>query len=236
MIVTIHQPDFLPWLGFFDRWARADLYVVLDDVQFIRRGWQHRDLIKTAQGPAWLTVPVCKKGRFAERIRDVETEDGPWRRKHLATLHAAYARAPYFKSIFPLLEEAYAKEHRRLLDLNLDLLRLAAAQLGISRPLALASDAPQAESGSLRLVRLCQVHGADTYLTGQGSRNYLDEGAFRAAGVTVAWQDYVHPTYPQLHGPFVEKLSVLDYLMVDGRPLAAPGKQPTARLPFTAPL
>lgn len=221
MRVTVHQPDFMPWLGFFARWRDSDLYVVLDDVQFLRRGWHHRDRIKTAAGPAWLTVPVRKKGRFEQLIRDVEVEDGPWRRKHLAAIAAAYARAPRFAEVFPLLEEVYGRNHARLMDLNLDLLRLFARLLGIATPLAPASAHGLTETGTARLVRLCELHGADAYLTGTGSRDYLDESLFAARGIRVEWREYAHAPYPQLHGDFVPGLSALDCLMMGG-PLPGP--------------
>lgn len=221
MRVTVHQPDFMPWLGFFARWRDSDLYVVLDDVQFLRRGWHHRDRIKTAAGPAWLTVPVRKKGRFEQLICDVEVEDGSWRRKHLAAIAAAYARAPRFAEVFPLLEEVYGRNHTRLMDLNLDLLRLFARLLGITTPTALASEHAIASSGTERLVALCQAHGADAYLTGTGSRDYLDESLFTARGIRVEWQEYTTTPYPQLHGEFTPRLSALDYLMAARGPLPA---------------
>ncbi|MEW5772140.1 MAG: WbqC family protein [Thermodesulfobacteriota bacterium] len=214
MRVTVHQPDFMPWLGFFARWRDSDLYVVLDDVQFLRRGWHHRDRIMTAAGPAWLTVPVRKSGRFNQDIRDVEVENGPWRRKHLAAIAAAYARSPRFAEIFPLLEEVYGRDHARLMDLNLDILRLFARLLGITTPLTMASQHGLAETGTARLVRLCALHGADAYLTGMGSRDYLDEALFTACGIRVEWQEFRPAPYPQLHGAFVPCLSTLDFLMM----------------------
>ncbi|MDP3426129.1 MAG: WbqC family protein [Humidesulfovibrio sp.] len=223
MIVTIHQPDFMPWLGFFERWRASDLYVILDDVQFLRRGWHHRDRIKTVSGPAWLTVPVLKKGAFDQEIREVRLEKGPWRRKHLATIRAAYARAPNFSGVFPLLEEIYGRGHDRLVELNLDLLQLFAKLLEIATPVALASDSRIEADGTIRLVRLCVAHGANVYLTGTGSRAYLDEALFAARGIRVEWQRFAHPEYPQLHGEFVPNLSALDYLMMDARPLNALG-------------
>lgn len=215
MKITVHQPDFLPWLGFFERWHKSDLYVMLDDVQFLRQGWHHRDKIKTQGGILWLTVPVIRKGRYSQRISEVETAPGPWRRKHLATIRAAYARAPFFDRVFPLLEQVYARNHTRLLDLNSDLLELTAGLLGITAPRVSASVNNLAEKGTARLVRLCELYGADVYLTGTGARDYLDETLFAASGIKVEWQDFVHPEYPQIHGPFTPGLSVLDFLMMN---------------------
>jgi hypothetical protein len=213
MLITIHQPDFLPWLGFFDRWSRADLYLILDDVQFLRRGWHNRDRIKTAGGPQWLTVPV-RKGKQDQLINEVMIDnDSDWRRKHLAAVRHAYAKAPGFDHVFPALEAVYGREHDRLIDLNLDLLEMCRGFLGITTPTALASDTPVHAASSQRLLELVLRHHGDAYLTGTGSRDYLDESLFLESGVSVQWQKYEPAPYPQLNGPFEAKLSVLDALM-----------------------
>ena len=214
VIVTIHQPDFAPWLGFFDRWAASGLYVVLDDVQFLRRGWHHRDRIKTPHGVQWLTVPVKKKGRFEQPINETEIDNGAdWRDKHLKTIGAAYGKAPRFSSLFPLLEQIYGKRHTLLMDLNMDMLRLFARELGVDTPLVLASDLGVAGSGSERLATLVETVRGRTYLTGTGARAYLDETVFRSRGLAVAWRPYQQPEYPQLHGSWAAGLSVLDFCM-----------------------
>jgi hypothetical protein len=214
MRVTIHQPDFMPWLGFFDRWRASDLFIVLDDVQFLRRGWHHRDKIKTAAGPIWITVPVQQKGKFEQPIREVLLDGGSWKRKHLASIRASYGRAPRFSRLFPLLEEVYSKPHVRLIDLNMDILILFAELLGITTPVAFASASNVTGHGTARLVQLCMLHGARNYLTGTGSRDYLDESLFTAQGIHVEWQHFEHPVHPQLHGSFITGLSALDSMMM----------------------
>jgi hypothetical protein len=214
-VVTIHQPDFLPWLGFFQRWQAADLYVVLDDVQFIRRGWHHRDRVKTARGPAWLTVPVRKKGRFHQLINQVElAEDPDWRTGHLDALAAAYAQAPNRGPVLAGLERIYARGHARLVDLNLELLVWAGAELGIETPYLLSSELGVEAGGTERLAELARAVGGAVYLTGTGSRDYLDQDRMAEAGLEVRWQEFRHPVYPQLHGEFAPMLSVVDYLMM----------------------
>ncbi len=224
--VCIHQPDFLPWLGFFHRLKTCDAFVVLDNVQFIRRGWQHRDRIKTAQGPQWLTVPVKKKGRFDQLIGDVEideTED--WRSKHMKTLESAYARAPFFTELFPKVRGIYAKRHRRLMDLNMDFIRFFCEAFGIEVETRFASAMDGAGNKSDLLAALTVAAGGQVYLTGTGSRDYLDEGVFEAAGIKVAWQAFELPEYLQLHGDFAPGLSAIDALLNCGngcRDLLAP--------------
>ncbi|RJP21628.1 MAG: hypothetical protein C4527_23335 [Candidatus Omnitrophota bacterium] len=214
MIVTIHQPDFLPWLGFFDRWRKSDLFIVLDDVQFLRRGWHHRDRIKTANGAQWLTVPVKKKGRLHQLIREVEIDlDSHWRNTHLKTIQVNYHRAPDFDACYSFLDVIYSKQHTRLLDFNLDLLQIVRKHLAIATPMVLASTFAIRSSATQRLVDLIKQVKGDCYLTGLGAKNYLDPVTFAAERIEIIWQDFRHPVYPQLHGDFIPNLSVLDYLM-----------------------
>jgi hypothetical protein len=211
--VCVHQPDFLPWLGFFHRLKNCDVFVVLDNVQFIRRGWQHRDKIKTARGPQWLTVPVKKKGRFDQLIREVEIDDSTdWRGNHMKTLESAYGRAPHFTDVFPAVRGIYAKRHSHLMDLNMDFIRFFCEAFGIDVDTRFASGMDVAGNKSELLAGLTVEAGGQAYLTGTGSRDYLDEGVFESAGIRVRWQEFKHPEYPQLHGNFAPALSAIDAL------------------------
>jgi|TARA_Y100000294_G_scaffold36261_1_gene31746 hypothetical protein len=215
MIVTIHQPDFLPWLGFFDRWKKSDLYIVLDDVQFIRRGWHHRDKIKTQNKIKWLTVPVQKKGRYHQAIKEVKIDQQEnWNQKHLKTIQTAYKKAPNFDFVFGKLSEIYNREYNLLIEFNMDLLRLCSKMLDIDTPLVFASDFNVKSTGGQKLVDLVQSVGGKEYLTGSGSRDYLDEELFKKVGISVRWQEFEHPVYKQLYGSFEKMLSVLDFLMM----------------------
>lgn len=219
MRVLIHQPDFLPWLGFFHRWAHCDHFIILDDVQFLRRGWHHRDRIKTASGPAWLTVPVIKKGRYEQEIREVEIDNSRnWRSKHLRGIETAYRKAPYFERHYEALKKIYSKMHGLLIDLNMDLLLYMARSFNIHKPLEYASRYNIGTTSTDRLVKLVECAGGDEYLTGLGSQDYLDESAFEKAGINVQWQNFKHPVYEQLHGAFAPGLSAVDYLMMNDSP------------------
>ena len=215
MIVSIHQPDFLPWLGFFDRWEKSDVYIVLDDVQFLRRGWHHRDKLKTHNGVIWLTIPVKKKGLYHQTIKEVKIDNqSDWVRKHLNTIKIAYEGASSFDKIYSKIKEIYKKNHSFLIDLNMDLLRFVASELRINTPIALASDFSIQSSSTQRLVDLVKsVHGS-IYITGLGSKNYLDESLFKKESVKVLWHEFEHPVYHQFHGEFIPMLSSLDYLMM----------------------
>jgi len=216
MIVTIHQPDFLPWLGFFDRWQKSDLYIVLDDVKFLRRGWHHRDRIKTKDGARWLTVPVIKKGKYHQIIRDVKIDNRTnWRYKHLKAIESNYKKAPKFEHCFTKITEIYEKKHLFLIDLNMELLHLIASELGITTSNVFASDYDVKSTSTQRLVDLVKEVGGTGYLTGLGSRNYLAESVIEKENVKVIWQEFKEPVYRQLHGEFIPMLSSLDYLMME---------------------
>lgn len=215
MIVTVHQPDFLPWLGFFDRWKNSDIYIALDDVQFLRRGWHHRDRIKTAKGAGWLTVPVCKKGKYNQLIRDVRIDNSTtWYSDHLKTIEHNYRKAPNFERCFSKIKAIYDKRHSFLIDLNMDLLHFAKSELGIDTPAVMASDYCLKSVSTQRLVDLVKAVGGSVYLTGSGSEGYLEEVLFIKENIQVKWQEYKHPVYRQLHGSFIPMLSSLDYLMM----------------------
>jgi len=213
--ILIHQPDFLPWIGFFHRWAVSDLFIMLDDVQFIRRGWHHRDKIKTPEGVRWLTVPVKKKGKFFQPIHEVDIlSEDDWQKDHLNLIRAVYKRAPEFKAIFPKIEDIYNKPSFRLMDLNLNFLLFLADYLDIHTPYRFSSEFVVDKKGSDRLIELIRLNQGTEYITGLGSRGYLEEEKFSAQGIHVLWDDFKTPYYPQLQGVFTPDLSILDALMM----------------------
>jgi hypothetical protein len=218
MIVAAHQPNFLPWLGFFDRMRRADLFVFVDHVQFERQNYQNRALIKTAEGARWITVPVhqrSQKEKIVEKTIDNQgTGKHRWGRKAFLTMQYSYQAAPYYAHYAPRLKELLDGHWDRLADLNLALLEFTRSSLGIETPVLRSSDLPVAGAKSDMVLNLCKAVGADTYLAGMGgSRHYLDVEAFERAGVKVQFQDFQHPKYPQIPGGgFVEGLSAVDLL------------------------
>jgi hypothetical protein len=213
--VVIHQPDFLPWLGFFDRLLAADLFVVLDHVQFVSgtsRSWIHRDKIKTPQGERWLSLHV-QKAPLGTPIKDILLKpDVGWRTENLNQLRENYRKAPYFNEIFPLVEQVYLVEHNRMVTLNVAGLDLLETLLDVRTPRLYSSEmSPQGTSTSM-LVDLLRKAGATRYVSGLGAKNYLDIDALDAAGIELVWQDFKHPVYPQLYGEFVPMLSSIDLL------------------------
>jgi hypothetical protein len=214
MRVTIHQPNFLPWLGFFAKASRADLLVLLDNVQFIKRGFIQRNYVKAPDDKRLIGVPVVTKGRYYQTIAETEiNHDTQWQSKILGTLRHLYSKAPAFADRAPDIQCVLTRRYDRLVELNTELLTLAFRYLGVTTPVIRASELTGVEGMSTdRLIAICHAVSADEYLSGAGGRNYQDEAAFEAAGIRLVYSDFEHPVYPQLHGDFMPCLSVIDYL------------------------
>jgi hypothetical protein len=214
--VAIHQPHYLPWLGYLAKWAAADVFVFLDTVQYEKNGWQNRNRIKTPAGPRWLTVPV--HARLGAPIADV-TLDGaqPWAVRHLRAIEDAYARAPHLPRHREAIRRLYAAPWERLAPLAVASAEWLARAIGVATPAHLASTlGGTAADPTDRLIALCRTVGADTYLAGRDGAGYMDAGRFAAVGIQVLYQEYKHPDYAQLHGEFAPNLSGLDLLLTHG--------------------
>lgn len=211
--VCIHQPDFAPYLGFFHRLLTTDVFIVLDDVQFLRRGWHHRDKIKGPHGARWLTLSIDKGGyhQTLTEVRLAPIEQG-WIESQLNVLRESYRKAPYFESYFEELERIYYSGTDRLVPFNLQVLKFLMRALDLRVEMRFSSEMAVPGTKSERLINLVKTVGGTHYYTGIGSRSYLDEAMFVREGLAVEWQDFRHPTYPQLHGDFVPYLSTLDLL------------------------
>ena len=214
MIVANHQPQYVPYLGFFHKLARCELLVVMDDVQFLERGHQHRNLIKMQTGTQWLTVPVLQNR--GQLIRDVVIDPAQnWRRKHWAALQANYGPTPFFKKLAPELQAILLEgTHTHLCALDMDLLRWVMKELGLAVPMVLSSTLAVSGEQSERHIDICRTVGADVYLSGSGGRQYMDLDLFARAGISVQFSDFTAREYPQRfpqHG-FIPNLSVLDAL------------------------
>lgn len=219
MIVAIHQPHYLPWLRYFHKIASCDVFVLLDDAQFTKNGWQNRNTIKGAQGPVLLTVPV--RNASFKPINWVEIhQQTAWREKHWKSLLSCYARAPFFGRYAEIFEHMYATTRWVMLsDLTYELTRELCSALRISTPLVLSSSLSAPGRSSLRLVELCRRLGATKYLTGAfAAANHLDWQVFADAGIKVVTQEWVCPTYSQQFESigFLPELSAVDLLFNEG--------------------
>lgn len=201
----------MPWPGFFHKWLVADAFVILDTVQYHKNEWQNRNRIKGANGEQWITVPVSY--RFPQTIAEVEIASQGWARKQIAAIEQAYARAPYIDDYWPGLREVLAQPWQKLADLNTAVIRTLGGMVGCKAPLYLASDmATDSSDPSVRLISLCRELGGDGYLSGREGRNYLQRQMFDDTGIALWFQEVEAPRYPQLHGPFISHLSLIDML------------------------
>ena len=219
MKVAIHQPCFLPWLGYLDRMMRSDVFVLLDHVQFERRGYQNRTSIRVEDEARWLTVPVVQvsqKETILEKQIDNPREalDRWWASKHFQTLRFAYRKAPHFQRYAPRLQELLETRYDRLVDLNQAMLDFLRESYEIRTPLVKSSELQVEGARSQLLLNICQAVGARTFLGGMGgSRRYLDQDEFARAGMGVEWQEFAHPQYAQCGASgFIPGLTALDML------------------------
>lgn len=214
MILSAHQPAYLPWLGYFDKIASADIFVFLDNVQFEKNSFTNRNRIKTPHGAMWLTAPVKLKGHIESTILETRVDDSqPWRAKHLKSIAANYRKSPFFDTLFPKLEAILTAPKDSLAELCWTQLHFWLGELDIRTKIVRASSLPVASRKSDLVLDLCRHFGADHYISGAIGRDYLNEPAFAALGIRIEYQEYRHPIYPQLWGAFAPYMGVVDYLM-----------------------
>jgi hypothetical protein len=216
-IAAIHQPNYIPWLGYFFKIAHSDKFVFLDIVAYSSGSFVNRNSIKTPNGPAWLTVPVVKSGRFGQLVGEVETSNiQPWAGRHLATLQSNYGRAPYFKETLALLEphfRAATDKRKSLSNFNIEVICSIATYLRINTQFIRASELNVSGHKTELLLDICRVVGATTYLAGTGGKSYQEDEKFVHAGITPLFSSFSQRSYPQLFGEFVGNLSIVDVLM-----------------------
>lgn len=212
MIVAVHQPQYLPWLGYFGKMIRADAFCYLNDVQYKKNEWQNRNRIKTAQGWQWLTVPV--RFHFPEKINEVAINNTTgWQKKHLQALITNYSRAPYYNSYITIFEDTFSREWEFISELNIHLIDQLRTALNLdTKPTLISSDLDLRDEPTDRLIDICKAVGADTYLAGQGGANYMDLERFEKNGINVIIQKFRHPFYTQLFKNFKSHLSIVDLL------------------------
>jgi len=216
--IAIIQSCYVPWKGFFDLIGRCDEYVIFDSAQYVKHHWHNRNRIKTAKGVEWLTIPVISKGRYEQRIDEVEIEK-PWAEKHWRAFELAYRRAPYFETYAQKVRGWYeqADKQRRLSEVNIIFLQEIAHLLGLKTRIVRDTVYPSFGTKTARLLAIIRGAGADRYLSGPTAKAYFDEPMFATAGITVEWMSYEgYREYPQLHGGFEHAVSVLDLLFNAG--------------------
>lgn len=213
---VIHQPDFLPYLGFFHRLVSADVLVLLDTAQFVRntsRSWTHRDKIKTSAGERWISLS-CAKAPLSTAIQGIVLSTGyDAAAHHLPIWHENYRDARFFSEIYPFLEQLYSISATYLVDLTIPSIDMLLKLLAIDIEVVRASSLNPEGSSNEMLVDILEKVGCDRYLSGTGALAYFDPIPYHRSGIEVIWQSFQHPVYPQVHGQFIPGLSSVDLLL-----------------------
>jgi hypothetical protein len=218
MIVSAHQPNHLPYMGFFDKMIQSDLFIIQDNFQFERHDFQNRNRIKTSSGVQWLTVPVEHATREAliNDIKIAKLIGKPWSVRHWNSLKNSYLKTLYWKDYSGFFQGTYQQEWTKLVDLNMHFIGLLMKLFKIETPLVMSSSLKAAGQKTERLLAQCKEVGASVYLSGIGGLNYLDVQRMEGEGIKVVFQDFQHPVYAQPYGDFVPNLSAVDYLFCAG--------------------
>lgn len=212
MKVAIHQPNYLPWLGYIHKIKCADVFVFLDDVQYSNQGGHNRNLIKTPSGKAYLTVPV--EQHLGDKITQVRTKDElGWKEKHLHFIRLNYQTAQYFSTIYPIIEELLAPSYQNIAEMNIAMITKWSRMFGFQTEFIRSSEFNITSLREQKVLDICKLLGADCYISGNGARVYQDENHFKEHGIQLYYQEYKPVKYPQLWGDFIENMSALDYLM-----------------------
>ena len=216
-VVAIHQPEYLPWLGFFKKMMNVELFVFLDDVQFRKKGWQNRNRIRINDGTALLSIPVHTHSY--PKINEVTIDNEKnWSIRHKKSILYNYARAPYFDEIKDFIESIFEKKFQYLVDLNTEIIKFVMNELEIKSKIVFSSELEISKKGSDRVLDICKAVGADHYITGTfWAESNLRVEEFKKSNIDIEFQKFQHPIYKQIHGEFIPEMSIIDLLFNEGR-------------------
>lgn len=217
-MVAIAQSNYIPWKGYFDLVNSVDELVLYDDMQYTRRSWRNRNLIKSPGGPVWLTIPVQVKGKYFQKIKDTVVADDKWASDHWRSIVHNYSKAKCFSEYRHLFEELYlGSKDKPLSCINYRFIAAICRILGISTTISWSMDYHLAGDKTEMLVNLCKQTSATHYLSGPAAKVYLDEELFRRQGITVSYMDYSgYREYQQLYPPFESNVSIIDLILNEG--------------------
>jgi len=211
MRISIMQPGYLPWLGFFELIYNCDLFVLLDDVQYTKKDWRNRNRIRTKDGWIWLTVPVLTKNKQGQLINEVKINSSiNWRRKHLMSIEINYNKTKYFNNYFSYFEKLYTSDWEYLLDLNIEIINWVVKMLNIKTPIIKSSGLNAKGKKEDKVINICKKLGATELYDSKAAQNILSLDEINKNEIKVKFQDYQHPVYNQIYKPFLPFMSVID--------------------------
>ena len=215
-IVAIHQPEYLPWLGFFKKMMNSELFVFLDDAQFDKKGWQNRNRIRTKTGTVLLSVPV--HAHSYPNINEITIDNNKnWAKRHKKSILYNYTKAPYFEEYKDFIESVFDKKFECLVDLNIEIIKFVMNELEIKTKVIFSSELKVSKKGSSRVLDICKAVDADYYITGTSwAQSHLKIEEFKKSNIHVEFQNLQHPVYKQIHGKFMPQMSIIDLLFNEG--------------------
>ncbi len=216
--VIITQSNYIPWKGYFDSINMVDEFVIYDDMQFTKRDWRNRNIIKTQNGAQWLTIPVEVKGKYFQKINETKVSDSTWGMRHWKSICHSYSKAPCFYEFSDVFEDLYLRNNKQLLsEINYEFISLVCRILGINTTIRWSSEFELLSDRTERLVGVCKSVGATDYFSGPAAKNYMDESLFEREGIRVHYFDYSgYPVYHQLYGDFIHGVSIIDLIFNEG--------------------
>lgn len=213
--VSIHQPGYLPWLGFFEKILVSDLFVFLDDVQYVKKQWHNRNYIKLEHGSQLLSVPVHSK--FGMNLNKVMIDySKQWITEHEKLITKAYSHSSYFDEYFPNIQSIFSKNHSFLIDLNIEIITYINKILEIDTKIVKSSDLNISTAGSNRILDICKKFDADEYFSGIMGHDYLSLDDFQNNSIEIVFQNYTYPIYCQQFNSFLNNMSIIDLIMNEG--------------------
>lgn len=213
--IAIHQPNYLPWLGYFKKMMDCDIFVFLDDVQYEKNYIVNRNKIRTSTGSMWLTVPV--NAHLDSKINEVTIDNAQkWYEKHKKSILINMSKAKYLEKYQPFIEDIYQRKHNLLMDLNMEMINYMIREFGIKTKTIFSSQLDVSGKGSDRILNICKSLNGDVYLSGQFGKNYLKLEDFEKNNIKVIFQNFRHPVYVQCYQPFVPNMCIFDLMLNEG--------------------
>lgn len=220
IVVGIHQPNFFPWIGFFEKISKSDIFVFLDKVQYSRGSWSNRVKVINQMKPSWITCPLFHTGEYQYLNELMIDEKQPWKKKTKKILEINYSKSDYFPDYFEFICELIDNNENYLSRYNGINIKKICEVLDIKTEFYLQSDMITTKKATGLDIEITKLVGGTTYICGAGSANYQDDDMFSEAHLALIHQNFVHPTYPQkIAGNFIPGLSIIDALLncgVDG--------------------
>ena len=214
--LSLMQPTYIPWIGYFSLIKQSDLFVLYTTTQLQKRSWQTRNRIKTANGELFLNVPIKKtKTRNSLTIKNAEISyDTNWVKKHLDSIRYAYSKTSYFNEVYPIIEKRLTSYPKYLSELNINLIRDFIKILEIDTQLIDSEDIKYEGKKDEALISICKILNVENYLSVKGSKEYILSGdnLFLKNNIKLLWQEYEHPVYKQVNGEFIPSLGIIDAL------------------------